>query len=384
MVYNSQKNPFRQKVLARHWPDVERRSDVRTDTNGLERVDLICGGFPCQDLSVAGSRKGLAGERSGLWYEFKRLVRDLRPVWVLIENVPGLISQNAGQDFEIVIEGLTSLDYGVASTPLDSQYFGVPQRRRRIYIVGHLGGPCPPEILFEQESCNRNPPAGGEEEKRPAAQVGVGASFSLRGQGGGRFHDSTADTLIAMPLTTREGYRQDESAETLVVHGRQDPIVSRGISLPLEHGGPPVVAGTVTKDSSTGRSYGSNPIPGNLVYGPSNYAGGRDWHELQQARSVNGDQSNGGGSGIVVAPTLSASGGGTRHTGGQKAEPGFYVVGTEADADGVRAPTGVPGRLDTPDGPRYAALGDAVTVPVIEWIGRRLMAAHRIREGVKT
>src|SRR5574340_1516654 len=93
-------------VLAKHWPATKRYEDVRTiNGENTEPVDLICGGFPCQDLSVAGKRKGLAGERSGLWFEFNRILSELRPQWIVIENVPGLLSSNRGRDFAVLLSG---------------------------------------------------------------------------------------------------------------------------------------------------------------------------------------------------------------------------------------------------------------------------------------
>ena len=125
-------------VLRRHF-DAEVYADVRTvGKHNLKPVDLICGGFPCQDLSVAGRREGLAGERSGLWFEFARIIDELEPQWVVIENVPGLLSINKGADFAVIIQWLAQRGYGVCWRVLDSQYFGVPQRRRRVFIVGSL------------------------------------------------------------------------------------------------------------------------------------------------------------------------------------------------------------------------------------------------------
>jgi DNA-cytosine methyltransferase len=97
---------------------------------------LLCGGFPCQDLSVAGKRAGLAGDRSGLFFEFARIIESVRPGWLLIENVPGLLSSNGGRDFGVVLGTLADLGYGVAWRIVDSRFFGVPQRRRRVFIVG--------------------------------------------------------------------------------------------------------------------------------------------------------------------------------------------------------------------------------------------------------
>lgn len=86
-----------QHVLRRHWPDADLHSDVtKVGKDGLGTVDVICGGFPCQDLSVAGNRAGLAGERSGLFHQFMRIAGELSPTWILIENVPGLLSSNGG------------------------------------------------------------------------------------------------------------------------------------------------------------------------------------------------------------------------------------------------------------------------------------------------
>ena len=145
-------NPFARSVLRRHWPDTERRVDIRTNTNDLPGVDLICGGFPCQDVSIAGHRKGLAGSRSGLFFRCAEIIDTLKPRWILIENVPGLLSSNNGRDFAVVLHTLAEMGYWWAYRLLDSQYFGIAQRRRRIFIIGHLGEPCPPSILLDFES----------------------------------------------------------------------------------------------------------------------------------------------------------------------------------------------------------------------------------------
>src|SRR3990167_7940242 len=141
-----------QDVLGTHWPGIERYSDVRTaGRDNLEPVELICGGFPCQDLSVAGRRAGLGGERSGLWFEFARIVGELAPRWVVVENVPGLLSSAGGRDFAVILRGLVERGYGVAWRILDAQYFGLAQRRRRVFVVGHLGDGRASQVLFESD-----------------------------------------------------------------------------------------------------------------------------------------------------------------------------------------------------------------------------------------
>jgi len=96
---------------------------------------VMLGGFPCQDLSVAGKRKGFSGERSVLAFEFLRVAESLQPRWIVLENVPGLLSSNGGRDFARLVDEVVGCGYGVAWRILDARYFGVPQRRRRVFIV---------------------------------------------------------------------------------------------------------------------------------------------------------------------------------------------------------------------------------------------------------
>ena len=169
-----------QNILRKHWSETELFDDVRTvGKHNLKSVDVICGGFPCQDVSIAGKRAGLAGERSGLWSEFARIIDELEPNWVVIENVPGLLSSNRGRDFATVIRWLAERGYGVAWRILDSQYFGVAQRRRRVFIVGSFGSGSASEILFERENAQKN-----DEMEQPGTTV-VG---SLRARGDGELH----------------------------------------------------------------------------------------------------------------------------------------------------------------------------------------------------
>lgn len=147
-------------VLAKHFPETQLFSDIKDVTGEQLRAagfiperGIITAGFPCQDLSVAGLRKGLAGSRSGLFWEIIRLVDETQPRYLIIENVAGLLSSQSGRDLGIVIEALVERRYGIAWRVLDSQYFGVPQRRRRVFIVASLGEHrSPVQILFEPES----------------------------------------------------------------------------------------------------------------------------------------------------------------------------------------------------------------------------------------
>ena len=145
-----------QKVLQRRFPnstifgDIQGVSGEQLRAAGFNPIGgIITGGFPCQDLSVAGKRAGLAGSRSGLFWEICRLLDETRTQSFILENVPGLLSSNNGRDMACVVEALVERGYRIAWRVLDAQYFGVPQRRRRVFIVGCLGnsGGSPEEIL---------------------------------------------------------------------------------------------------------------------------------------------------------------------------------------------------------------------------------------------
>lgn len=145
-----------QKILQRHFPDATLHTDVRKVSYERGAINLICGGFPCQDLSTAGKRCGLAGERSGLWYEFARIIDESEPEWVVIENVVGLLSSNNGADFWVVVHWLEQRGYGVGWRVLDAQGFGLAQRRKRVFIVGSFGRPSGCTVLLEPESLRRD------------------------------------------------------------------------------------------------------------------------------------------------------------------------------------------------------------------------------------
>jgi DNA (cytosine-5)-methyltransferase 1 len=169
-VWAVEKEPFCRAVLKTHFPKITIFEDVcNVGINELFPVDVISGGFPCQDVSVAGKRRGLAGERTGLFYEAAGILCELRPTWFVFENVPGLLSSNGGRDFaEILRVLMVDCGYGVCWRVLDSQFFGVAQRRNRLFIVGRFGEPCPASVLFEPESGERIATQGRDQGERTA------------------------------------------------------------------------------------------------------------------------------------------------------------------------------------------------------------------------
>lgn len=202
------------EVLAYHWPRVDRLKDVKdVGRHNLKTVDLICGGFPCQDVSVAGRREGLDGERSGLWFEFIRIVEELKPKWVIVENVPGLLSSNERRDFAVILSGLGQRGYWWAYRILDAQYYGVPQRRRRVFVVGCLTRGCAQEVLFERESSPWDTPPGRE------ARESVAASLTKRFGGCSNQWPpiNEADNLIVQHALSAHNQRNDPDGEHFVV-----------------------------------------------------------------------------------------------------------------------------------------------------------------------
>ena len=139
-VLFSELDPFHCAVLAERFPEVPNLGDVtKIDWEPyVGAVDVVAGGSPCQSFSIAGTRTGLDGA-SGLMWEFVRAVRELRPRWVLWENVPGALSSTHGEDFGCLLRSMDELGYGLAWRVLDAQFFGVAQRRRRLFLVGNLG-----------------------------------------------------------------------------------------------------------------------------------------------------------------------------------------------------------------------------------------------------
>jgi DNA (cytosine-5)-methyltransferase 1 len=177
-----------QNILRQRFPETTVLGDIQEVTGeqliraGFTPDDgIITGGFPCQDLSVAGKRAGLAGKRSGLFWEICRLLDETRTQTVILENVPGLLSSNNGRDMAVVLEALVERGYRVGWRVLDAQHFGVPQRRRRVFIVGCLGDArrTPEEILALGESRARYLETSIAPRKEPAGSTSEGAGTSL-------------------------------------------------------------------------------------------------------------------------------------------------------------------------------------------------------------
>lgn len=230
-IWASEVEPFPIRVTQKNLPQVKHLGDIKDiDGSEIEPVDIISFGSPCQDLSIAGKRAGLVGEKSNLFYEAIRVIKEMRcknngkyPRYLLWENVPGAFSSNKGEDFRCVLEEITRIkdstvklsrpsrwqsageilgdDFSLAWRVLDAKYYGVPQRRRRIFLVADLDGGSSREILFEQKSLSGDTSEGCEKGKRNtrAIKEGFNKTICLNDQGGERmdFYSDESGTLRA-------------------------------------------------------------------------------------------------------------------------------------------------------------------------------------------
>ena len=308
----------------KHYGDITKISG-----HTVEPVNVIIGGSPCQDLSVAGKRAGLAGERSGLFVEQIRIIKemreadakrgrtgkDIRPRFMVWENVPGAFSSNRGADFGAVLQETVRVvepkappvhvpdkgwplagclfdaggGWSVAWRVLDAQFWGVPQRRRRIALVADFGGECAPEILFEREGVPWDYPACGEAWEEAPADAGESVAFAMQ-----RFGEYKRSDVVSAQLSRQYKDSTDliccqETARTLTARYDGSPCLDRG---------PDVVAftnrgqaGGETSETLRAESHGA--IPAVCAAG---FKGGQS----EKARSI--------GYAVEQAPTLSADG----------------------------------------------------------------------------
>jgi len=207
----SEIEPFPAAILAHRFPNTPNHGDLtQHHTWPIEpgTVDLLVGGTPCQSFSVAGLRRGLADPRGNLALTFLGLADRIRPRWIVWENVPGVLSSGEGRDFGSFLGALVELGYGFAYRVLDAQHFGVPQRRRRVFVVAHLGDwRAPAEVLSLAEGLRGHLAAGGKKRKGAAADSGAGSEA-----GGGCWWDGgqisqTLDAVLQKGQTMPEKNR---------------------------------------------------------------------------------------------------------------------------------------------------------------------------------
>jgi len=224
IVFQCEINKFDQQVLIKHWPNVPKHDDIKTLTpDNIPNSDIWCAGFPCQDVSLAnnGKREGLNGKRSGLFHTFAELVQQRYPRWILLENVPGLLSSQKGEDFRTIISKLDELGYGVAWRVFDAKFFGTPQRRRRVFIVASHQSICSSKVLFDDSrasiTCQTYTRSSENASSRPRESNSESNTYAIQNAAIGRVHTSGPQA---------KGYRCDGETWTFDSRGRADAVCS--------------------------------------------------------------------------------------------------------------------------------------------------------------
>lgn len=394
----SEIEPYPCALLEHHYPDVPNWGDMTKFKEWPDAdIDLLVGGTPCQSFSVAGLRKGLDDPRGNLMLTYLAIAGRYRPKWVVWENVPGVLSSNGGKDFGAFLGGLAELGYGFAYRILDAQYYGVAQRRRRVFVVGCAGDwRSAAAVLFERHSLSGHPAPSREAGQGFAADVAP----SLRGQSQASHRlDSGAYVAAYQPvahcLNAGGMGRQDYETESFVIHGTQDPCVGDvAFALGRNSGQENAVAYSV---ALRGRDGGATAELGDEVGNTLRASGGGGdkpyvltrgvtihgtqdpcadvvaFHENQQAQVWESD---------VMQPL---------NTGGGKPGQSYPAIRqgmavrrlTPTECERLQGfpdnYTNIPYRgKPITDGHRYKALGNSKAVPVVRWIGERIAAVERI------
>lgn len=375
-------DPFPCAVLEERYPGVPNLGDVsgvdwRKFVKRRGKPDVLVGGSPCQSFSIAGSRTGLDGA-SGLMWEYVRAVREVRPRWVLWENVPGALSSSHGEDFRCLLEALDALGYGLAWRVLDAQFFGLAQRRERVFLVGRLGERPPVEVLFESESVPWDPRSSREKRAELADAAGGrpgGASFTLKlrhtgsdNPGGG------AGPLVQRDVSATLATSQDQTLFTFAQNSRDEVRLI---------GGDGSFAGALTafhgmKQQTCVTQYGEE-MAGTLT---ARYDSSPCVDRGQNIVCLSDDNANSAVD-VDMAGTIKVGGSAPMVS---SCRPGGAVrrlTPTECERlqgfpDGwTRIPYRGKPAGECPDGPRYKALGNSMAVPVMRWIGERIGKAER-------
>ena len=432
---------FPSQVLAHHYPNTPNVGDMTKFKEwNIGSIDLLVGGTPCQSFSVAGLRKGLDDPRGNLMLTYLAIADQYRPRWLVWENVPGVLSSNGGKDFGVFLGALGELGYGFAYRILDAQYFGVAQRRRRVFVVGYLGDwRAAAAVLFERHSLSGDSAPSREKRKEAAGGIthGLGDGGELArclnacNTASGRL-DVSVETFVSQPIalqdiTSREkaqngkGWNADGSAYTVDTHATQGvaqpisfsgqmsyPQTDVGMTQTLQAKNPMAVAVGVPEVMCTLRASGAGfDRPGNSATEHETYiAVGTDLYNGAITGDVAVPMTN-RADGTETGPTVmqsvathdvagtmmsyAKSGGDSNRI--DNAAAGYMAMVPASMA--VRRLTPVecerlqgfpdsytdiqPKGKATPDGPRYKALGNSMAVPVMAWIGKRIQEVENLQ-----
>jgi DNA (cytosine-5)-methyltransferase 1 len=360
---------FPNMVLNHHYPDVPNLGDMNDFRQWPEaEFDVLVGGTPCQSFSVAGLRQGLADPRGNLALVYLAVAERYRPVWLVWENVPGVLSADEGRAFGAFIGAMVELGYGAAWRVLDAQYFGVPQRRRRVFVVGYLGDwRRATEVLFESASLRRNPPPSRE------AREGIANAITERPDRGGG--NSEGQRLIPIaptiycPEVSPAMKARDHKGPSSDGDGDGDglPLIAHSLRADgfdaSEDGtgrGTPLVAFAQTQRDEVrimdkAGALAAEPGAKQQTY-VAYETGPGFWQHGQQTGTLRAEGENRPSRPSNVVQTGMAV---------RRLTP-LECERLQGFPDGY---TGIPGASDSG---RYKALGNSMAVPVMRWIGERV------------
>ena len=392
--FASEIEAFPRAVLAHRYPGTPVHGDFTTiKETDYDAIDVPCGGTPCQSFSVAGLRGGMADARGNLALEYIRLADRLRPQWVVWENVPGVLSSHGGRDFGSFLGGMVQLGYGFAYRVLDAQYFGLAQRRKRVFVVGCLGDwRRAAAVLFEPASLRGHPAP-----RREAGAVAAALTANGVGTCGADDNQAQAGHLVARCLTGHPSC-QDGETETFVTHtlraggfdasedgtGRGTPLV------PVAYRTSPNCGAWDTGDRVDALTTGTDPTSHVIVFSGKDH--GADAGEIAPTlRSMgrSGSHANGDGQ-VAVILTFDVRRLTPRECERLQGFPDDFTripIRTLKHQPRTKHFENYPDHYDrqpdgswvrhAADGPRYKALGNSMAVPVMRWIGRRIEGQHR-------
>ncbi len=373
---------FPSAVLSHHYPTVPNLGDITKykewNTNGT--VELLVGGTPCQAFSVAGLRKGLEDPRGNLTLVYTGILDRFKPKWFVWENVPGVLSSSGGRDFGSFLGAVAELGYGFSYRVLDAQYFGVPQRRRRVFVVGCLGDwVSASKVLFESDCLSRDT----EESRKTRERTASSASSSVRGNIE-TFNRQSHSQFGVDPLASTVKARDHKQFTDLVVY-ETHPADSRV----REMGD---VCQTVTSRWGTGG--GNVPIALQDISGRDKAQNGRGWNDegvsytldaaatQGVAYSIREDAIAGNFSAtpLTVTPALQALRPSVQSHHAQTFIAQKMAVRRLTPVECERLQgfpdnyTNIPwrGKPESPDSLRYKAMGNSMAVPCMKWIGKRI------------
>jgi len=344
MVGFSEVDKFCSELLKQKFPNIKNYGDITKHRKWkLPRsIDFLCGGPPCQSFSLAGLRKGMEDARGNLSLEYLSFLKQIQPRWILMENVFGILSSNKGRDFGTILASLAKLGYGFAYCVLDAQNFGVPQRRRRVFVVGHSGGDWkrPAQVLFNAKSLFGHIEESGEKEDNVTKTIKKSSSVNGQGYRMTAFGQYVEDQ-VASTIKARDYKDATDLVSSFCVHGTQSPILEKNKSLPLGAKD----RGHAIKTEYKTLTFKSDSNPQFMAFDKN------------------------------IASTLTTK---CQSTAFLKENKVRRLTPLECERlqgfpdNWTRIAYRNKPPEDCPDGPRYKAIGNSWAVPVVRWIGERI------------